>query len=187
MTQVLQNTALFLGALALMEPVAHLSHRYLMHGPLWCLHESHHRPRQGVFENNDLFAVFFSLPSIALIYVGTNFYPPALWAGLGIAAYGLCYFLFHDVLVHRRIDHRYRPAAGYLQRIVHAHRLHHASRNRRGAVSHGFLMAPPVARLRDQMRRLEAQGHRFDGYATSDGYACSAASDGSHKPEGIAG
>lgn len=181
MSEALLNAALFLGALALMEPVAHLSHRYLMHGPLWCLHESHHQPRQGTFEKNDLFAVFFSVPSIMLIYVGTNHSPPALWAGLGIAAYGVCYFLFHDVLVHRRVDHGYRPAAGYLRRIVHAHRLHHAARGRGGAVSFGFLLAPPVERVRAQMRRLEAQGHRFDGYTSS------AASAGSHSPAGAGG
>ena len=181
MNDLVPNAALFLGALALMEPVAHLSHRYLMHGPLWCLHASHHQPREGAFEKNDLFAVFFSAPSIVLIYLGTTHYPRALWAGLGIAAYGLCYFLFHDVLVHRRIDHGYRPAGGYLRRIVHAHRLHHASRSRRGAVSYGFLLAPPVERLRNRMRRLEADGHRFDGYATPT------ASAGSQSPEGAGG
>ncbi len=167
MTEALLAIATFLGALALMEPVAYLSHRYLMHGPLWCLHRSHHRPRRGTLEKNDLFAVFFSVPSMILIYLGTNVHVTALWAGLGVAGYGVCYFLFHDVLVHRRIGHGYRPASGYLQRIVHAHRLHHASSARRGAVSYGFLVAPPVSRLRSEMRRLEAEGHRFDGYAGS--------------------
>ena len=181
MSAWLTNAALFLAGLALMEPVAHLSHRYLMHGPLWCLHQSHHLPRQGTFEKNDLFAVFFSAPSMVLIYLGTTVYPPALWVGLGIAGYGLCYFLFHDVLVHRRIDHGYRPTGRYLRRIVHAHRLHHAARNREGAVSYGFLVAPPVERLRERMRKLESAGHRFEGYATS------AASVGSHSPEGAAG
>jgi beta-carotene 3-hydroxylase len=177
-TTWLGNAALFLAGLALMEPVAHLSHRYLMHGPLWCLHASHHLPRQGVLEKNDLFAVFFSAPSILLIYLGTNGYPFALWVGVGIAAYGLCYFLFHDLLVHRRVDHGYRPAGGYLRRLVHAHRLHHASRQRDGAVSYGFLVAPPPERLRERMRALEADGHRFDGYATSGG---------AQSPEGATG
>lgn len=178
MSDVLINVAVFLGALALMEPVAYLSHRYLMHGPLWCLHESHHRPRQGRVEKNDLFAVFFAVPSMALIYAGTNHVPAALWAGLGVAAYGACYFLFHDVLVHRRVGRGLRPAGGYLRRIVHAHRLHHASHSRQGAVSYGFLLAPPVARLRARMRDLEAAGYRFDGYAMSAGSAGSQSPDG---------
>ena len=164
MNEVLQNAALFLGALLVMEPVAWLSHRFLMHGPLWRLHESHHLPRQGTFEKNDLFAVFFSVPSILLIWLGTNPYSPVLWAGLGVAAYGVCYFLFHDVLVHRRIPHGFRPRSRYLRRIVQAHRLHHASRTRTGGVSYGFLLAPPVERLRARMRELEADGHRFDAY-----------------------
>lgn len=181
MSEVLVNAGVFTGALVLMEGVAHLSHRYLMHGALWCLHESHHRPRMGVLEKNDLFAVFFSVPSIVLIYLGTTFHSAALWAGLGVAAYGVCYFLFHDLLVHRRIGHGYRPRNGYLRRIVHAHRLHHASHSREGAVSYGFLVAPSVSRLRKRMQRLESQGYRFDGYAVS------AASGESQSPEGRGG
>lgn len=164
MSDVLLNAVLFVGAWLMMEPVAWLSHRFVMHGPLWNLHESHHQPRSGTFEKNDLFAVFFSAPSILLIYLGTHGYTPLLWAGLGVAAYGVCYFLFHDVLVHRRIDHGFRPRSRYLRRIVHAHRLHHASRTRTGAVSYGFLVAPPIERLRQRMRDLETQGHRFDAY-----------------------
>lgn len=177
MSEVLLNATLFVGALVLMEGVAYLSHRFLMHGPLWCLHRSHHEPRHGTFERNDAFAVFFSVPSMVLIYIGTNVHPAALWTGLGVAAYGVCYLLFHDVLVHRRIAHGYRPSGAYLRRIVHAHRLHHASRSRRGAVSFGFLVAPQVSQLRAEMRRLESAGYRFDAYESSGSSA------GVHKPE----
>lgn len=179
MSEVLLNTALFVGALLAMEPVAWLSHRFVMHGPLWRLHESHHQPRHGTFEKNDLFAVFFSVPSILLIYLGTYPYSPVLWAGLGVAAYGVCYFLFHDVLVHRRIEHGFRPRSGYLRRIVQAHRLHHASRSRTGGVSYGFLLAPPIERLRRRMRDLESRGHRFDAYRPASAAAGSHSADGS--------
>ena len=81
------NAALFVGVLAGMEGVAYLMHKHLMHGPLWFLHESHHRPRQGWFEANDLFGVFFAIPSIVLIYLGVRGHPP-LAAGLGMTAYG---------------------------------------------------------------------------------------------------
>jgi beta-carotene 3-hydroxylase len=97
------NATIFLGALAGMEVVAIYTHKYVMHGPLWSLHESHHTPRKGTFEKNDLFAVFFSVPSIVCIYIGVNHLTPLLWLGLGILGYGLVYFFFHDVLVHRRI------------------------------------------------------------------------------------
>jgi beta-carotene 3-hydroxylase len=79
---------LFLAVFASMEAVAWLMHKYLMHGPLWVLHESHHRPRTGWFEKNDLFGIFFSIPSIILIYLGTHGTPALLAVGLGMTAYG---------------------------------------------------------------------------------------------------
>lgn len=150
------RAACFLGALAAMEGVAWLSHKYVMHGFLWRLHASHHGPRASAFEANDWFAVFFASPSVLLIYIGAEGHPPALWAGLGVAAYGLIYFVFHDVLVHRRIDLGYRPKHPYMRRIVHAHRLHHAVETKRGAVSFGFLYAPPIPALRARMQAQEA-------------------------------
>jgi beta-carotene 3-hydroxylase len=150
------NVACFITALAVMEWVAWVTHKYVMHGFLWNLHASHHRPRAGRFERNDWFAVFFATPSIALIYLGNNGYPPALWGGLGVAAYGLIYFVFHDVIVHRRIDTGYTPTSLYMRRIVHAHRLHHAVSEKHGAVSFGFVYAPPIPVLRAEMKSLEA-------------------------------
>ena len=38
---------LFLATVAAMEGVAYVAHRWVMHGPGWFLHESHHRPRHG--------------------------------------------------------------------------------------------------------------------------------------------
>jgi beta-carotene 3-hydroxylase len=124
-----------------MEGLAFLMHKHLMHGPLWVLHESHHRPREGWFEANDLFGVFFAIPSIVLIYLGTHGQPLALAVGVGMTAYGAAYFGFHDVVVHRRIRHSYVPRSAYLRRIVKAHLVHHKTLTREGAVSFGFLYA----------------------------------------------
>jgi beta-carotene 3-hydroxylase len=44
-----------------------------------------------------------------------------------------------------------------MQRIVHAHRLHHALEEKDGAVSFGFIYAPPVAKLREEMKAIEAE------------------------------
>jgi beta-carotene 3-hydroxylase len=143
----LTHTAIFLGLLAGMEVVAHLMHKHLMHGPLWFLHESHHRPRQGWFELNDLFGIFFAITSMILIYFGVRGHPGLLWAGLDMTAYGAFYFGFHDVLVHRRIRHRVAPRRGYLRRLVQAHLIHHKTLERDGAVSFGFLYAPPIDSL----------------------------------------
>lgn len=154
---ILINTASFFIALAAMEAVAYFSHKYVMHGAGWVLHKSHHEPRKGMFELNDLYAAIFALPSIALIWFGTNGHPWALWAGLGVAGYGLIYFGFHDVIVHRRIHHEWRPKGRYMRRIIHAHRLHHATEQKEGCVSFGFIYAPPVPVLRAEMKAIEAR------------------------------
>jgi beta-carotene 3-hydroxylase len=139
--QLVAFLALFLAAFAGMEGVAYLMHKHVMHGPLWVLHASHHRPRTGPFEANDLFGVFFALPSIVLIYLGTHGTPWLLPLGLGMTAYGAAYFGFHDVVVHRRVGHRYRPQSRYMQRIVRAHLVHHKTTTKGGATSFGFLYA----------------------------------------------
>lgn len=150
------NIVLLLAGFTLMEGVAYWSHKHIMHGFLWCWHESHHLPRQGIFEKNDLFAVMFALPSIALIYLGTSGYPRLLWLGIGIALYGVAYFVFHDVIVHRRIRTGYRPESGYMRRIVQAHWIHHSLRTREDGVSFGFLYSQPVDALRAERRRLRS-------------------------------
>ena len=146
--------ALFLVGLIGMEFVAWWTHKYVMHGPLWVLHRSHHEPRRGAFEANDLFAVFFALPSIALIALGTWVWPPALWLGLGMTAYGALYALFHDGLAHRRFPLPFPRK--WLRRQVQAHRLHHAVTERDGAVSYGFLWAPSARALKAQMQTVRS-------------------------------
>jgi beta-carotene 3-hydroxylase len=147
--------AIVVAFILLMEAVAWLTHRYVMHGFLWSLHRSHHEPRTGAFEKNDWFAVIFSIPSIVLIYIGVHFWTPALAAGIGILGYGLIYFFFHDMLVHRRIDSGLRPTKGYLARVVQAHRLHHAVESKKGCVSFGFIFAPSPQHLKQMMKKAE--------------------------------
>lgn len=143
--------ALFLVTIAFMEVFAYVVHRWVMHGRLgWVLHASHHRPRSGRFELNDLYGVIFALPSIVLLYGGVQagWGDWATWVGAGIAGYGAIYFGFHDVIVHGRVAHRIVPRSTYFKRIVQAHRIHHAVESREGTVSFGFIYAPPVDRLK---------------------------------------
>ena len=42
-----------------------------------------------------------------------------------------------------------------MKRIIHAHRLHHATTEKEGAVSFGFAWARPVPILRAQMKAIE--------------------------------
>lgn len=151
---LLAGLALFLATIAFMELFAYVVHRWVMHGRLgWGLHASHHRPRTGRFELNDLYGVIFALPSIALLYGGVQggWGEWAAWTGAGIAGYGAIYFGFHDVIVHQRLAHRIVPRSAYFKRIVQAHRIHHAVESREGTVSFGFLYAPPVEALKARL------------------------------------
>src|SRR5690606_34009679 len=140
----LTGILLFLLTILAMEGVAYAAHRWIMHGPGWVLHKSHHRERTGPFEANDLYALIFAIPSIVLLYGGVNLAwgHGALWVGVGIAAYGANHFGFHDVIVHRRIGHRYLPRSAYMKRIGQAHRLHHAPEAKDRSVSCGCICAP---------------------------------------------
>jgi beta-carotene 3-hydroxylase len=153
---------LFIATILAMEAVAYGAHRWIMHGPGWFLHASHHRPRAGRFEANDLYAVVFAIPSVTLLLGGVNlgWGNWATWVGAGIAAYGAIYFGFHDVIVHKRIAHRYVARSTYMKRIVQAHRLHHAVETRVGTVSFGFLWAPRPELLKAELDRREKAGVR---------------------------
>lgn len=146
----------FLLALVAMEGVAYLTHRFLMHGPLWFLHRSHHVPHEGGWEWNDLFGLGFAVPSILLIDAGVK--AGGSWmlpVGLGMTAYGAIYVLFHDIVVHRRIAIRRVPQWSYLRRIIMAHLVHHKTHGRTGAQSFGFLWAP-----KDGGTRMPGSGSR---------------------------
>lgn len=153
---------LFCATIAVMEGVAYAAHRWLMHGPGWFLHASHHRPRTGFWELNDLYFVIFAVPSILLLLGGVQlgWGDWATWVGAGIAGYGAIYLGFHDLIVHKRLNHRYVPQSDYMKRIVQAHRLHHAVESKHGAVSFGFLAAPRPEVLKAELARRGRAGIR---------------------------
>ena len=153
---------IFIGTIVAMEGFAYVMHRWVMHGPGWFLHASHHRPRLGRWEANDLYFVIFAMPSILLLAGGVQ-WGWGDWAtacGAGIAGYGMIYLGFHDIIVHRRIVHRYVPRSAYMKRIVQAHRLHHAVEAKSGCVSFGFLIAPPAEVLKRELARKGGTGRR---------------------------
>ncbi|MBY0448589.1 MAG: sterol desaturase family protein [Hyphomonadaceae bacterium] len=144
---------------AAMEGVAWAVHRYVMHGWGWGWHASHHAPRTGLFEKNDLFAVVFAALAVGLFTAGRYGWEPLWWIALGMTAYGVLYALAHDVLVHRRLPGVATPKRGYLLRLHQAHHLHHAVHTRQGAVSFGFLLAPDPRHLR--ARLAERRAHQI--------------------------
>lgn len=142
---ILINTLIVIGTFLFMEGVAWFTHKYIMHGFLWSWHRSHHKVHDHALEMNDLFAVVFSIPSILTIYLGYNNYTELWWVlyiGIGILCYGIFYFIFHDVIVHRRIKIPFKAKSKYMKRIMKAHYVHHEKHTKEGAEAFGFLYAP---------------------------------------------
>lgn len=132
----------------IMEFVAWASHRYLMHGPLWCWHEDHHLPKyqkEGFFEKNDLFFIVFAIPSMFSYIGGTLLvdYRWLLYVGIGISLYGLTYFLIHDVYIHQRFKWFKQLDGWYSRAILRAHGDHHTVQTKEDCVSFGLLVVEP--------------------------------------------
>jgi len=139
--QALLFIIIMLATFFLMEGVTWLTHKYVMHGFLWHLHEDHHKKRPGFFEKNDSFFLIFSVPSILCILFGTfdnKFWLSAI--GAGIAMYGFAYFVVHDVIIHQRIKLFTRSNNLYLRSIRWAHKMHHRHLEKEDGESFGMLM-----------------------------------------------
>lgn len=126
------------------EFIAWFAHKYIMHGFLWSWHRSHHTVHGRIFEKNDLFAVVFSLPSIGLFYYATvvRYSPYLIAVAVGIFCYGVFYLIFHDIIVHQRMRWKLSKRSRYLQRMIHAHYIHHSKHTKDGCEAFGFLYAP---------------------------------------------
>jgi beta-carotene 3-hydroxylase len=109
---------------------------------MWFWHESHHKPRKGTFELNDLFGFMFAIPSAWLIILGAADYDWRFFAGIGIALYGLAYFLVHDVFVHQRVKWLRVARSRYFKAMRKTHHLHHEVHTKEGAEAFGFLFVP---------------------------------------------
>lgn len=139
---MLINTILVLFAFCFMEGVAWFTHKYIMHGFLWSWHKSHHEPRHGTFEMNDLFAVVFGGISAALIIYGSFEMDYRFYLGIGVALYGVAYFLVHDVFVHQRVKLFKKTNYNYFKAMRFAHKVHHKTTSKYGAEAFGFLFVP---------------------------------------------
>ena len=128
----------------IMEGITWCTHKYVMHGFGWYLHEYHHRPGyKHVFEKNDAFFIIFATPSILLFVYGIM---PELnylfFIGLGIFLYGLAYFLIHDVLIHRRFKWFDKVNNRYFRAARKAHKIHHKRMGKPDGQCFGMLFFP---------------------------------------------
>jgi beta-carotene 3-hydroxylase len=128
------------GVFIFMEFTAWFTHKYIMHGMLWNVHEDHHVPHDHTLEKNDFFALIFAVPSFLLIWFGvTRNAELALAAGIGVLLYGLVYFFVHDVYIHRRIKGFDHWDNTYLRAVRIAHKMHHKHLEKEPGESYGFL------------------------------------------------
>lgn len=124
----------------MMEGVAWLTHKYLMHGWLWNLHKDHHQKTPGFFEKNDAFFLIFAVPCMVLLQIGVmKDIPWMIFAGAGIFLYGMAYFLVHDVIIHQRFKWFTRSNNSYIRAIRWAHKMHHKHLDKEDGESFGML------------------------------------------------
>jgi beta-carotene 3-hydroxylase len=140
---ILIKVFIVLATFLFMEFVAWFTHKFVMHGFLWVLHEDHHVHKPGFFEKNDAFFLIFAIPSMSLIFWGiaSDLYVP-FYIGLGIALYGLAYFLVHDIFIHQRFRLFTRTNNLYLRAIRKAHKVHHKHLGKEHGECFGMLLVP---------------------------------------------
>ena len=126
-----------------MEFVAWSVHKYIMHGFLWSLHQDHHVvDNDKFFQKNDYFFLIFAIPSIILIFMGYENLTSGFFIGIGIALYGLAYFLIHEIIIHRRLPPPSKTKSKYIKAIRKAHKIHHKNRGKYHGVNFGMLIVP---------------------------------------------
>ncbi len=135
---------IFLCTYLLMEGITWCTHKFVMHGFLWYLHEDHHQPKYAnIFERNDLFFVIFAIPSIILFDVGASAgFDYRFFIGLGIFAYGLSYFIVHDIFIHQRFKLFKNTKNKYLIALRKGHKVHHKHMEKEHGECFGMLFVP---------------------------------------------
>jgi len=124
----------------IMEGITWLTHRFIMHGFLWYLHEDHHKKGPGFFEKNDAFFLIFAIPCWLCIMLGIQF--QVYWVaaiGSGIALYGFAYFVVHEVIIHQRFKFFTRSNNTYIRIIRRAHKTHHKHLDQHEGESFGMM------------------------------------------------
>ena len=96
---------LVLVAFVLMEPVAYLTHRFVMHGRLGHGTAATIRCGCGRWRPTTCIPLVGAAISIVVIALGTavDSLAALAWVGAGITLYGAGYLFVHDLYIHRRI------------------------------------------------------------------------------------
>lgn len=127
-----------------MEGMAWFSHKYIMHGFLWSIHKDHHvKNKKSWFERNDLFFVFYAFVSAFFVILWGEFsFFPGLAIAVGIFAYGVTYFIVHDIFIHQRFKIWKRVNNRYAKAVRRAHKIHHKHLTKEDGECFGMLFVP---------------------------------------------
>lgn len=143
MYQTLLNTLIILASFCTMEAVAWLSHKFLMHGLMWKVHEDHHTGTPHKLQRNDSFFLIFAIPSWLFIMFGVmDGCDYKLYIGIGITLYGFAYFFVHEVVIHQRLRFFTRTKNPYLLALRKAHKAHHKHLGKEDGECFGMLLVP---------------------------------------------
>ena len=128
----------------MMEGMAWFSHKYIMHGFLWSLHKDHHvKNKKSWFERNDLFFVFYAFISAFFVILWGEFsFFPGLAIAIGIFAYGVTYFIVHDIFIHQRFKIWKKVNNRYAKAVRRAHKIHHKHLTKEDGECFGMLFVP---------------------------------------------
>lgn len=140
-----------------MEFMAWFTHKFVMHGFLWTLHEDHHtHNKDSFFEKNDAFFLIYALPSWLCIMLGSMFSVwNVMYIGFGILAYGIAYFLVHEVFIHQRLKWFKNSNNAYLRAIRRAHKIHHKHLGKEKGACFGMLVVP-LKYLKQEFKQMKA-------------------------------
>lgn len=135
---------IFFGTFFIMEFNAWFTHKYIMHGFLWGLHKDHHhKDHDSWFERNDAFFLFYAVVSMILFYLWSY---ENVWyclpIALGILAYGVAYFIVHDIFIHRRFKWLRNVDNKYARGLRRAHKIHHKHLGKDKGENFGMLIVP---------------------------------------------
>ena len=128
----------------IMEFMAWFTHKYVMHGFLWSLHADHHKKdHDSWFERNDAFFIFYAIVSITCFYTWSiGSFELGISIGLGILAYGITYFLVHDIFIHQRFKIFRNADNKYARAVRRAHKMHHKHIGKEDGECFGMLIVP---------------------------------------------
>jgi beta-carotene 3-hydroxylase len=138
------HVLVFFTTFFIMEFMAWFTHKYVMHGFLWSLHADHHKKdHDSWFERNDAFFIFYAIVSITCFYrwsIGS--FELGISIGLGILAYGIAYFLVHDIFIHQRFKIFRNADNKYARAVRRAHKMHHKHIGKEHGECFGMLIVP---------------------------------------------